>query len=45
MVHNQAQRAIDDAITALRQAVADATIGNGSDPNITSLNSIIASLT
>jgi hypothetical protein len=44
MTHAQALRAIDDAIFALQRAVADATIGNPSDSNISTLNSIISSL-
>jgi hypothetical protein len=44
MTHAQALRAIDDAIFALQRAVADATIGNPRDSNISTLNSIISSL-
>jgi hypothetical protein len=42
--HAQAMAAIDDAIASLKRAVADATIGNSGDSNITTLNTIISSL-
>jgi hypothetical protein len=44
MTHNQALRALDDAVIALRLAVADATLGNSGDSNIATLNTIISNL-
>jgi hypothetical protein len=44
MTHNQAIRALEDAIIALQRAAADAAIGNAGDANISSLNAIIANL-
>jgi hypothetical protein len=44
ILHAQAQVQITDCINLLKQVVADMTKGNPSDPNITTLNTVITSL-
>jgi hypothetical protein len=44
MMHIQAQAHIEDCINLLKQVIKDMTLGNSSDPNIATLNTIITNL-
>jgi hypothetical protein len=44
MLHAQVQVQITDCINLLKQVVKDMTVGNASDPNIATLNTVITNL-
>ena len=45
VMHMQAQQQITDTINLLRQIFKDATLGNPSDPNAVTIQTVINSLT